>query len=232
MDASFSVTMTKLLQSLSQHKPFTEKEGLALTPLTQQGHCNQSFLLHNGTERYALRQFGEEKRDRALEYRIQTLAYEQGIAPKPHLLDIQNSFMVSAYIEGTHRKHLNHEALQILADTLRTLHSIKIDTPPIRLTIEHSSLDVFHPDPVLCHNDLNPHNLIWHHTLTLIDWEYAGSNDRYFDLASVVVEFGLESADREVFMETYFQHHTWNKEKLEAYTHTYREVCEQWWKQR
>jgi aminoglycoside phosphotransferase (APT) family kinase protein len=44
-----------------------------------------------------------------------------------------------------------------------------------------------HPE-VLSHNDVNPSNLVYDgNRLLLLDWEVAGRNDRYYDLAAIAV---------------------------------------------
>lgn len=53
--------------------------------------------------------------------------------------------------------------------------------------------------PVPCHNDLLPGNLLREgDRLWLVDWDYAGTGDRYFDLANASVNngFGLEDDAR------------------------------------
>ncbi len=57
-----------------------------------------------------------------------------------------------------------------------------------------------------CHNDMltanflrDASNHIW-----LLDWEYAGNNDRYFDLGNFAVNNELEPAAEEGFVEAYF----------------------------
>jgi thiamine kinase-like enzyme len=51
------------------------------------------------------------------------------------------------------------------------------------------------PDPrVACHNDLLPANVLFAGDRTwLLDFEYAGMNDRYFDLANLSVNCGLDA---------------------------------------
>jgi thiamine kinase-like enzyme len=59
--------------------------------------------------------------------------------------------------------------------------------------------------PVACHNDLLAANFI--HSgdeLRLIDWEYAGMGDRYFDLGNFAVNNGLDDAEEEVLLDAYF----------------------------
>lgn len=106
--------------------------------------------------------------------------------------------MVLWFLEGVHKSKPDKEDLKHLADTLRKLHNIKVDYTPIELHIETKSdemkkafeLIINYPkEYVLCHNDLNPQNIFFQEGVKFIDWEYAGVNDRYFDLASVCIEF-------------------------------------------
>src|SRR4051812_48748698 len=53
-------------------------------------------------------------------------------------------------------------------------------------------------DPVSCHNDLLNANLIWDgERVRIVDWEYAGMGDRYFDLGNLSVNNGLSEHDDE-----------------------------------
>ena len=48
-------------------------------------------------------------------------------------------------------------------------------------------------EPVPCHNDLLAGNLIRQgERLRIVDWEYAGMGDRYFDLGNLAVNNGLD----------------------------------------
>lgn len=62
------------------------------------------------------------------------------------------------------------------------------------------------PDPPCpCHNDLLAANFL--HTserLWLLDWEYAGMNDRYFDLGNLAVNNDLSTGAEEALVEAYF----------------------------
>jgi len=81
----------------------------------------------------------------------------------------------------------------------------------------------------LCHNDLNPRNLFFSETIQLIDWEDAGINDRYFDLASASVEFNLDKESESYFLKHYFtEENEINHEKLKAYKIIYKALCPQW----
>jgi len=61
-------------------------------------------------------------------------------------------------------------------------------------------------EPVFTHNDLLPANLIRSIAgeLRLIDWDYAGMGDRFFDLANFAINAELEEEGREVLLAAYF----------------------------
>jgi aminoglycoside phosphotransferase len=59
--------------------------------------------------------------------------------------------------------------------------------------------------PVPCHDDLLPANLVGDgERLWLVDWEYAGMGDRYFDLGNLSVNNGFDEADDERLLEAYW----------------------------
>lgn len=59
--------------------------------------------------------------------------------------------------------------------------------------------------PVACHNDLLAANLLHDgERLWIVDWEYAGMNDRYFDLANLAVNNGFGPLDEEALLTAYF----------------------------
>ena len=56
-----------------------------------------------------------------------------------------------------------------------------------------------------CHDDLLAANFIrGADQLWIVDWEYAGMGDRYFDLANFAVNNGLDEAQQETLLEAYF----------------------------
>jgi aminoglycoside phosphotransferase (APT) family kinase protein len=59
--------------------------------------------------------------------------------------------------------------------------------------------------PVPCHNDLLGANFVGTGDgLRIVDWEYAGMNDRYFDLANFSVNNELSEDDDRVLLDAYF----------------------------
>ena len=59
-------------------------------------------------------------------------------------------------------------------------------------------------EPVTCHNDLLAANFIQGERLWLVDWDYAGMGDRYFDLGNFAVNNGLDAGGAEAFLRSYF----------------------------
>ena len=59
--------------------------------------------------------------------------------------------------------------------------------------------------PVPCHNDLLNANFIYDGTrVRIVDWEYAGMGDRYFDLGNLSINNDLREGDDRVLLEHYF----------------------------
>ena len=59
------------------------------------------------------------------------------------------------------------------------------------------------PELRLCHNDIHALNIVDSGELRLIDWEYAGLGERFFDLASICVYHRFVKAQRELLLNTY-----------------------------
>jgi thiamine kinase-like enzyme len=60
--------------------------------------------------------------------------------------------------------------------------------------------------PVPCHNDLLPANFIHDgERVRILDWEYAGMGDRYFDLGNLSVNNGFDEVEDERLLEVYWR---------------------------
>ncbi|HET9592884.1 MAG TPA: phosphotransferase [Solirubrobacterales bacterium] len=61
-------------------------------------------------------------------------------------------------------------------------------------------------EPVPCHNDLLSANFIrTRQGIRLVDWEYAGMGDRYFDLGNFAVNNELDAGDEAALLAAYFE---------------------------
>jgi len=217
------------MELLKKHPFFADKDITSCTLLENQGYCNENYLSVANGVKYIVRKLLRDDIDREFEWKVQNLAFEEGITAEPLVFDRENGFMVFGFLDGVHKTTLDKNELKTLAQTLRKLHSIKIDAQPIRLEIDSSNIDNYPKEYVLCHNDLNPKNIFFSEDVKFIDWEYAGVNDRYFDVACVCVEFDLGVGMQEVFLKSYFEG-GYSLEKLEAYKVIYKTLCEKWFK--
>ena len=222
---------------LAQYALFQNDSIQSVTLLNTQGYCNENYLIVAKQKKYIARKFLRTDIDREFEYEVQGLAFKEGITAEPIIYDEANAFMLSEFVEGEHRTLLNKDDLKTLAHTLQKLHHIKLDTKPIDIHIENKTdtiikafdtIEKYNKEYVLCHNDLNPQNILWFKDVKFIDWEYAGVNDRYFDLACLCVEFGLQGEMRDIFLNAYFEDTNYVKEKIEAYIVVYKVLCEEW----
>ncbi|MBT8349543.1 MAG: phosphotransferase family protein [Sulfurovum sp.] len=225
---------------LTQYALFENDTLQSVTLLKTQGFCNENYLLKTSNNQYLLRKFKLEN-NRKREFKVQKLAYKRKIAAKPHLLDDENGLMICDFIEGDHKETLNTQDLKKLSILLQKLHKIQIRQTPIDLkkSLTSQSKEIqqafqiiqrYKVENVLCHNDLNPKNILFSaKEIKLIDWEFATTNDRYFDLASICVEFELNKREENTFLEAYFGKRTKvYKEKLDAYKVIYKALCAQW----
>lgn len=227
-----------MINLLKRHPLFKDREIDSCTRLEHQGYCNENYLVTSEGKKYITRKLVRMDIDRKFEYKVQQLAFAQSITAEPLMFDEENGFMVFGFLEGVHKSKPDKEDLKHLADTLRKLHNIKVDYTPIELHIETKSDEIqkafelilnHSKECVLCHNDLNPQNIFFQEGVKFIDWEYAGVNDRYFDLASVCIEFDLNKEDEVYFLRSYFtMKNEISYEKLKAYKVIYKALCSQW----
>jgi thiamine kinase-like enzyme len=184
----------------------------SLTLLKNQGFSNTNYLLKTSKKNYIIRVFGSLEVDRKKEFAIAKKAYELNIGAKPIYLD--DSFMISEYLEGFHKTKLKKTDIKNIALVLKKLHSVK----KRRL--------------VLCHHDLNPKNIIFSKDIKLIDWEYAGFDECYFDLASTVIEFDLNQKEEKLLLHSYFKNkYDVNRNKIYSFKIKYLKLCMKWFKQ-
>jgi len=214
-----------------------------ITPVASQGHCNLNYRIETTKHAYLLRVFKEKGIDRQREFMLQQKASELGIAPHPLLLELDAGWMITEFVYGAHLESLNGSQMRSLAKVLQKLHTIEADMPPLalhKLVRDHNqrikyAFDVLESCPkeiVLCHNDLNPKNLLWQEKrVRLIDFEYAAVNDRYFDVAALCTEFGFSKAAQHDFCTCYFQG-GYLETKIEAYQIIYRQLCKEWFEGR
>lgn len=227
--------------NLSGYKLFENQTIESFSPLENQGFCNINYVVKTCSNSYSytylVREFKHTLVDRAFEFKVQKKAHTKGLAPNPLLLDLEQNIMITEFTHGEHKFTLKKNDLKQLAFTLKKLHKIKVHKKPHNhkkdFRPKHKKanatlikLKKYKKDLVLCHHDLNPKNIFFTDRITLIDWEFAGVNDRYFDLATVCVEFKLNQEMEKYFLRYYT--HTHSQKKLELYKVLYKELYRVW----
>lgn len=223
--------------------PFFQGQIEDFSLLPYQGYCNENYTFRMDGKTYLLRKFKLQDVDRKFEFKIQNLAYQKGIAAQAIVLDEEAGLMIAEYLEGHHKEQLSENDLKQIAELLQKLHAIETDAEPLKLQelfktqpaeIQEAFqvISVCPVEHVLCHNDLNPKNILFSDDIKLIDWEYAAINDRYYDLAAVSVEFKLTIQEESYLLQKYFiSGDRLSLKKFHTYKTIYAALCKQWFEE-
>ena len=203
-----------------------------------------------------------------IEIELQNIIAKLGFTPQ--IIEHNQQMAIIEYIDGLHTSaHQWPDAeLKQFARQLVMVHQVK---PPVALPtldlVQHltqyrnqlvltdieqkqfidviTGLKRLSPRPLtlgLCHNDLNPQNIICRQDKKyLIDWEFATLGDVFFDLAGFIVEHQLAGDKEDVFLRAYFMQDEFKQsgfdatrfeveEKLELMKTAYRLICSFWHK--
>lgn len=229
LDAAASAVITRFCQHLEF---FASHPPLEVKPLAS-GESNLNYYVRTGRGEYVLRRYPTETLGvcRQQELRCQHAAAAAGLAPAPLCLNNHQQLLISEYVSGGLPLQLSTERLTLLAATLAALHSLKVQTPLLALSLYlrqlmHNSqmpalepaaslfsalqqtakqFEALTPDVVLCHMDLHPGNLLWAAgRIWLLDFEYAQLTDSSFDLAAVSLHFQLTAAQEQQLLQDYY----------------------------
>lgn len=195
-----------------------QRWGLAAEPeIVEQftaGQNHQTLLIKSADEFWVLKQFAHSF-DVAVS--AQHWAAKLGLAPEIRFA--KDNIAVMVYQESI---TFSDQHIALLGQALRTLHTTPAPTSFVRFdlldfcqqylsSLEGSlgeqaaaihadllpALDFFTQDPTpwcACHNDLVTSNcLLESDRVWFIDWEYAMLHNPWFDLASIVLYFGLDA---------------------------------------
>jgi thiamine kinase-like enzyme len=195
------------------------------------GITNHNFLVETGGEKFVLRIGGKDTEllgiDRGVEHGASLMAAYLGIGPEVVAFLEPEGYLVTRYIEGEVGKvdaaragatlRRVHDALPIPGrfDAFRvveayaataTAHGVRV---PSAYAEAKAVADRIEARPRLyrrcpCHNDLLNANFIDDgERLRIVDWEYAGMGDPYFDLANFAVNHELDEAGEEALLRAY-----------------------------
>ena len=162
------------------------------------------------------------KFDRSTEVEIINKLQPIKFTPKILHHDVEKKILIWEYIEGKEvflKSENKKNLLELLGQTIKKLHITEV--PKNTKNIFLNSIEFYKTnllkysnnkfldrgfsifdrlsdnsnEYVLSHNDLNKSNIILNQNLYFLDWEYAGPNDPYFDLASISMSLELNDDD-------------------------------------
>jgi thiamine kinase-like enzyme len=172
--------------------------------------------------------------DRAVEHAAGVRAYEVGVGPEVLAFEPAEGWLVARFIQGrpiSLEDMRKPEMLERVAGALQAFHSAapipgRFDAWAVvqdyRTTARVHGVEVppsFGPawqvaerirqvrgerELVPCHNDLLNANFLDDGGIRIVDWEYAGMGDRFFDLANFSVNHEFEIEDDRRFLAAYF----------------------------
>ncbi|MGB1293665.1 MAG: phosphotransferase [Pseudoalteromonas sp.] len=191
---------------------FNPQLAITHTERLHSGLSNDNFLVRTSNHGYLLKCYREH-------WPVVGLAAQKkfaalSVCSTPLWTDQAQQIAIFEYIEGTTaQSELNHQLISKLVQ----LHQHSVLTEPMDIkyeldyyqsttlyeyyqgVIEHALARIytFKKDLGFCHNDLVKENIIENDTgVYLIDFEYAKSNDVYFDLAALAVSFKLNQKQK------------------------------------
>jgi thiamine kinase len=166
--------------------------------------------------------------DRAGELQVLRRAAGAGLAPAVVFADSETGVLVTEFLQGSAWQPADLAStrnLERLAGLLRQVHRLplcgvradiagmaagyaeRLSTASAGEIVNTCLAIVSEPhDPgtlACCHNDVVAANVIDDGALKLIDWEYAGDNDAYFDLASAVAYHDLDNDQQRTLVNAY-----------------------------
>ena len=227
-------------QILKNHPFFEDKKILSMKRFKEQGFNNIHSKVKTPDKNFMLREFKLQGVDRELEFKVQQMGHQLGLAPKSYFLDMEHHIMLSTYVKGKHLFRLKKKELKTLAKTLAKLHTLDIKFHPydlngaikVKTKKVKQAFKTLAKEPkefVLCHHDLNPKNILFTKKgIQFIDWEFACINDRYFDIASICVEYKLDKKAQRMFLQYYLGKQKPNHQKIKAYKVIYKALCQEW----
>nr|WP_176372484.1 phosphotransferase [Pseudoalteromonas sp. A601] len=218
------------------------------------GLSNDNFLVRTDRSAYLLKCYRDHWPQVGLDAQARFAALQ--ICPAPIWADKANRLAIFEYIEGdiaqgSYTAKLINKLVCLHQHTVSTeLMDIKYELDYYRNSVLYqgyqqtveASLEYIYSQPRdngFCHNDLVKENIITNSSgMYLIDFEYAKSNDVYFDLAALVVSFELNLQQKMALLNTYQrclakgQSFNFSIEKLKHYQVVFLVLCICWYHER
>lgn len=201
--------------------PLRLSDEAELQPLNG-GAVNHVYLLTDGEQQLVVKWTGADTFsgiDRFHQYVLQEQLAQRALAPQPVWLSDDESLWVEQYIPPSASGYADH--VPLLGEVLAAIHALPITARPLQLTkrwqhyIRSAQLSPSNPlvrqanvlnetlhldyddDAVLafCHNDLSLGHVLSARPPVVVDWEYAGMGNRFFDLAGCAAINNMSDTD-------------------------------------
>lgn len=196
------------------------------------GLSHSTYLISSGTEHFALRVESPESRALAMSKTQEIALMGSAGSLAPEIVWSDHRTLVTRFVHGATWQPL--EKLEALCQSLHQLHRTHSEVAGFDLLLhcdqywqnirelftvnEHTS-ELFeqcrahlqqtlqqYPEQCLCHNDLNPDNILQQEDrFVFLDWEYACNNSPYFELATIVEFYALSDLQTRQFSSCYWQ---------------------------
>ncbi|MBH0022436.1 phosphotransferase [Pseudoalteromonas sp. SWXJ133] len=210
------IAYTQLIKMCSA---FIEPTSIVSSERLLNGFSNDNFLIRTEQQGYLLKCYKSHWPSDGLE--AQRFLSDFNICPEPIWLDKENCRAVFNYIEG---KSAQLDITLSFINKLAQVHNYNVSTARMDIAKElnfYQSTDVYTRykpqieqalkavaamqfNEGFCHNDLVKDNIIVNASgMYLIDFEYAQTNDVYFDLAALAVSFNLNESSEKALLNNY-----------------------------
>ncbi len=198
------------------------------------GLTNDNYLITIDHQRFVLRVPRSDSAqivNYVHEAKALELAKTAGLDVNTLYYDVQTGIKLTQYVDDlqTFNEYQGSDKLIRTAQLMRRLHGlmtpIGYNFDPVSrylqyrsyvkkpLVEEHTAQRIVEAiqdlsyEPTLCHNDWVPGNIGFsQHKDYLLDYEYAGDNDPFFDVMSFITENDLSVKDKAAFLAAYFDH--------------------------
>ncbi|QVK20202.1 phosphotransferase family protein [Mycoplasmatota bacterium] len=216
-------------------KQLTNKEA-AVESRLMGGMSNSTYIVTVEGEKHTFRIPGKKAEvfvDRIDELNNIKMIDDLGINNETVFIDLEKGYKLAKYVEGTPLHELDDLHLSEVAALLKKLHTSKKrflkDYSPFERLESYESLnnnlsesyfttkdsflkyrDYLESFPLcMCHNDSQKSNIVIGDKNYLLDWEFAGNNDYYYDIAC----FGnVDYEDALKLLKVYINHEPTNDE--------------------
>lgn len=217
-------------------KHIPEMAGARVVGLLSNGPGNRSYRVEHQGENYLLRLDKPEAAGLGLnrnnEKLISAVVAAAGLAPGHLYFEPDQGISFRRFLPGRSwiaadlDRRDNMDRLVVILRRLHRLEPVGVPFEPLPAARRYADqintpeswnvlvglqaiaerINALVPRQAICHNDLLCQNILESDRLMLIDWEYTGLGDPFFDLAVVVQHHDLSSVQANEFLTSYLQH--------------------------